>query len=393
MKDNRFEESKQEFLQDYKEAIIKAQKGVFLFGAGKLGDDFYRDLSMSSLDIKGYVDNNSILWGKKKNGVPVVSLQEYMNKYNECLLLISVGAKKRYEILQQLREIGFSDKHDYIENVDVFLQRIEFYVFERLIVPLVQISLTERCTLNCEKCAHACNLVRNDAKDMEIEKAKKTIDDFFAVTDVCKEFVLIGGEPLLYKELPEIVEYIGNKYRDRIQVLSITTNATLMPSDELLKECRKNRVLFRISNYSKTLPYLCEKINRLKQALEDNSIEYILSDETQEWMDYGFDYYDRGDDPKVLRNAFNACRTVCHEIRDGRFYYCVMARAVSENMSLDVGQDDYLSIDIKENDDIKKKLFLYVQGCLPKGYLEMCRFCHGKESEKYPIPAAIQMKV
>ncbi len=64
------------------------------------------------------------------------------------------------------------------------------------------------------------------------------------MVDYCGEFVLIGGEPLLYKELPEVVEYIGNNYRDKIATFSITTNGTILPSAKLRSVCRENNVTF-----------------------------------------------------------------------------------------------------------------------------------------------------
>ena len=38
----------------------------------------------------------------------------------------------------------------------------------------------------------------------------------------------------------------------------------------------------------------------------------------------------------------------------------------------------------------KKQLFEFEMGYSEKGYLDMCRFCRGREAMNYRIPAAVQ---
>ena len=109
------------------------------------------------------------------------------------------------------------------------------------------------------------------------------------------------------------------------------------------------------------------------------------------WMDYGFDYYERKCSNEELVEVFDKCNTPCHEIRENRFYYCVMARSVSDNLSYNVGEDDYLDINKLVGDNGKEEFLKYILGYSEKGYLDMCRFCHGADCKNYPIPAAEQM--
>ena len=81
---------------------------------------------------------------------------------------------------------------------------------------LAQITLTERCSLKCKKCAHACYNVGNQTQDLDLSEVYKSADMFFSKVDYINEFVLIGGEPLLYKGLSKAIVYIGNKYRSQI---------------------------------------------------------------------------------------------------------------------------------------------------------------------------------
>lgn len=204
--------------------------------------------------------------------------------------------------------------------------------------------------------------------------------------------MLIGGEPLLYKHLTEAVEYIGKKYRNQMIRFCITTNGTILPQEELLDVCRKFGVMFRISNYSEQVPYLNDKYQTLTQTLSANEVWYAIADPDGSWMDYGFDYMDRSCDDEGLQKVFEACRTPCREIRGGRYYFCVMARSVSENMGFGVGEDDFLDLE-KLHGDYKKILMEFELGYSEKGYLDMCRHCNGADAKDLTIPVAEQVSV
>ena len=68
-----------------------------------------------------------------------------------------------------------------------------------------------------------------------------------------------------------------------------------------------------------------------------------------------------------------------------------MARSVSDNLNLGVGQEDYLELEGMGQED-QKILLEFHHGFSEKGYLEMCNHCNGKDAEKNPIPAAEQAK-
>ena len=67
-----------------------------------------------------------------------------------------------------------------------------------------------------------------------------------------------------------------------------------------------------------------------------------------------------------------------------------MARSVSENMGLNVGETDYLDLNNLNGDEGKKEFLEYIMGYSEKGYLDMCRYCHGADVVNYKIKAAEQ---
>lgn len=372
--------------------LVRLHDKIYVFGAGILGKNMQEILEYLHM-FGGYIDNDK---EKQKNGVDgkeVISFDQYVKSGRENQIVIAADKKNIPAISRQLSEKGLVINKNYFlyeEFMHRFLPIIMAYVYDTSFVSLAQICLTERCSLKCEKCAHGCFNVGSDASDMDIALAYKSADAFFAKVDICGEFVLIGGEPLLYQQLPEVIAYIGERYRSQIMIFSITTNGTILPKPSVIEMCKKYDVIFRISNYSKELPRLKEKYEQLTALLNENYIAYTLGKPEEEWIDYGFDSLVREADEEELTRVFDACKTPCREIRGDKFYYCVMARSVSDNLGFDVGENDYLDMSSLTGEDYKKRLLEFSVGYSDKGYLDMCRYCNGAEAYQYPVPAAKQ---
>lgn len=368
---------------------------IYIFGAGQMGSQIMHTWCENDM-LMGFIDNDK---RKQQNGYKfykVYSLEDYL-KMKNGIIVVAVGNKVMPEILQQLRDASLSEEKDFYTHT-VFCNRIfpiiSVYFFNKSYVNLTQISLTERCTLKCKKCAHGCFAVNNrTAKDLTLTQVRKSADSFFSKVNFVQEFVLIGGEPLLYQSLAEAIRYIGELYRGQIGIFSITTNGTILPDEQTLNICKKYNVLIRISNYSATLPWLDDSYRKLLDTLRNHDIEYTLGKAEKEWMDYGFDYEKRDASEEELTEVFDDCQTPCREVRENRFYFCVMARSVSENMGFNVGKDDYLDLDLLQGDEGKKELLEFNLGYSEKGHLDMCNYCHGGDVVNYPIPAAEQVNI
>ncbi len=366
-------------------------KRIAVFGAGVIGEEIRAVIEKTGC-FAGFIDNDKEKQMTGMNGVRVRSLQEFLREEKKGLIVIAADKKHIPVITEQLIDEGLKkgiDFYEYKEFMEKVFPVLSVYANGQMYVELAQICLTERCTLKCRKCAHACYAVGAGSQDMSIETAKKSADYFFSHVDIVKEFVLIGGEPFLYQNLGEIIEYIGVNYRDQIVIFSITTNGTIMPNQEILNVCEKYRVTIRISDYSLSIRRLEVKYERLRKVLEDRQIAYTISEKETQWMDYGFESVDRKGGEEELIRVFDECKTPCREIRGSRYYYCVMARSVSDNLKWKCGAEDYLDLKKLKKDD--KKVFLEFQmGFSEKGYLDMCGHCYGADARKHPIPAAEQ---
>lgn len=366
---------------------------IYIFGAGLIGANLVALMQTYGI-LMGFIDNDVQKQCNGYKGCRVYSLEEYMKQY-QGFIVIAADDKNIPDIEGQLERMHLSENKDFLSHTKFFHEVfpiISVYLFGKVYIEIAQISLTECCSLRCRKCAHGCFAVNQDVvKDLTIEQVYKSADSFFGKIDFIYEFVLIGGEPLLYRQLPEAIRYIGRRYREQIGIFSITTNGTILPDRETRKMCKEYGVLFRISNYSMTIPRLKDAYKKLTDLLDEDGIAYELETEEKEWMDYGFDYVNRNADTAGLINVFNGCKTPCREVRENRYYFCVMARSVSENMGFDVGNNDYLDLDALTGENYQREMLEFDLGYSEKGYLDMCNYCHGADAKKHPIPVAEQV--
>lgn len=383
-------------LDDIAEEVMqnfeRHNRKIFLFGAGNIGNDIR--LIMKKYHIfGGFIDNNP---EKQKNGFKgekVLSLNQYLENDEKGLIVVSMAGSIAKEVIKELSGLDLENGTDFFYYMDFMgsiFPILSFYQYGLLYVDTVQISLTERCTLKCKKCAHGCHMVSADSQDMELEVAYESADKFFAAIDWVGEFTLIGGEPFLYKDLENVIEYIGKRYRSKAAIFSITSNGTIIPGQPVLDMCRKYDVLVRISNYSGTLKSLESKYERLQEVLEYNHVQYVLGRRETQWVDYGFETVNHECEEKELIRIFDECKTPCREIRGSKYYYCVMARSISDNLKTGIGEEDYLDMDRLSG---KMEFFEFNIGYSEKGYLDMCKHCNGKDAMQYPIPAAEQMNI
>lgn len=385
-------------LDDYANSMIqmfhRKNRKIYIFGAGLIGADIAPVFEKYQC-FAGYIDNDKYKQSVGVNGRKVISLEQYLMEGSDGIIVIAADKKNIPEIEEQLSAMGLNLERDfwlYTKFMRDVFPVLSVYEYNLSFVEIAQICLTERCTLNCRDCAHGCFAVDNKSQDMSLQLAKESADAFFTRVDMVKEFVLIGGEPFLYGNLSEIIKYIGKKYRDRMIIFSITTNGTILPEERILKLCRLYGVLIRISNYSNTLKQLEKKYGQLEKRLRDYHVSYVMGDYEIQWMDYGFQTVSRQKQENNLIQVFDKCKTPCREIRGNKYYYCVMARSVSDNLKFNIGKEDYLDFnDLAE--DYKRVLLEFEQGYSEKGYLDMCAHCNGAEAMNYVIPAAVQSEV
>ena len=88
------------------------------------------------------------------------------------------------------------------------------------------------CNFRCKLC-NEFSPYYETPKIPALAEVTRDVDRLFALVDTIGKLEISGGEPLLYRPLPELLNYL-NQYNDRFELFSLVTNGSLLFSEETL---------------------------------------------------------------------------------------------------------------------------------------------------------------
>ena len=176
------------------------------------------------------------------------------------------GVKKIYWYYDAFQNTS-KQEIDFFDN-----QCVDLSEWGDLIMPHIELHISDKCNLNCRGCAHFSPLYDEINADFEkkiadIKAIKNLFDDVLRVD-------ILGGEPLLNSELKKyVIELRKILPRSFIQVY---TNGLLIPKldDDVLEEMKKNNIGMSISEYKPTH----EMIDLIRTRLDEYNIRYYVAE-------------------------------------------------------------------------------------------------------------------
>lgn len=188
----------------------------------------------------------------------------------------------------------------------------------------LEVHATNSCNLSCQGCSHYTNVLKGGT--ITPEKLKQDLTPWSEYLEI-ENFAILGGEPLLNKELPELLD-VSREILPQSN-LSITTNALLINNVDqqvFLESLLRNKVLVRVSIHSIKRDYIskinpCIKTLKKWEALGLNlSIEDYVSDWSSRYIEG--DLIEPYED-KNPQESWNICRSkFCTILLDGYIYKC-----------------------------------------------------------------------
>lgn len=197
-----------------------------------------------------------------------------------------------------------------------------------------------KCSLHCKNC---CNLI--PYMKQESFNTQEILADFAFLANHCKIKVLQiqGGELFTH---PDIGKIIANLAQYKIPTITLTTNGSIVPKEELLQVLKDNpNVAIQISNYD-CIP---QKRAKVIEVLEQNGIAYLKYDfmyGNGQWFDYGNVYQKRTSVAQAKANYKGCDEKFCLTFADGILYTCGKIRAINEIYGADMNanRSDYNGI-------------------------------------------------
>lgn len=352
---------------------IENKSRFYLFGAGDYGIQFLR-IFENEIKISGYIDNNV---EKQKNGIygyPCFSLQEIGLKKNEGIV-ITMSQIARVHPIEQLSAAGYIRNIDYFV-IEEFISVYQVYKYNKVYFSSISFLPSTACNLNCKLCLNF-NPYAKKYYVRKLEELKKDVDLFFGCVDHIMLFHISGGEPFLYKNTVDLVEYIENKYGDRIDTLRTVTNGTIVPEDDIFVRLSKCNIEITVDDYRESIPQYNDRFEELIAKLQHYKIKYFIN-KVESWIDLAperTDYSGR-EEEWIIRHR-DSCNQSWQELRDGKLYSCNYA-SYATVAGIAGEQDEEEVYDLtKFTADKKKELVEFRLGYTTKGYTSFCTKCRG----------------
>lgn len=251
-------------------------------------------------------------------------------------------------------------------------------MFEMQHISLVPSSV---CNLNCKFCAAGVPYFRNLITHT-VEEMMDMVSRLLNIVDRIHHIGISGGEPLLYKNLPVLINELM-KFKDQFDLIEIVTNGTMVPSEELIssvKKCGKKFWRFMVDDYGRDIS---KKVPEIVDVLEKNQIEYRVNDYWSEnmwydgWADTGSymeDLHTPEEAAEILKKCAFSAREFCYNIHGGIADPCGKNYARID-AGLEVNPDEYIDLydDSLTAEEQREKIARINNAT----YLDFCRHCNG----------------
>lgn len=365
----------------------KELETVITYGFGQVGQR-YMELFERQFEIKCIVDNNCKLeiW----RDIPIVSQKEMLSIRKTEKIVVFASRTAYASIKKALEKEGLLENIDFCQ-FDTFISNWYWDIKRENTLREVHTSITTKCTFRCKKCNMFMPYFQCEYQ-YKLEDLKQDFELFFSRIDFVYVFSLLGGEPLLNKELSSIIQELNRCYGDKIGRIEIITNGSILPWTELMDVLRECDVTLRISDYSAQIPYR-KRLNEVCDLLEKNKIDYSL-ESSLTWCDFIFPD-ESYEEVKDVRRHMLCCAPEFHGLNDGKFYYCHVAWSAEKAGLTTLKSTDYLELIALDKDDIYecRKIVEHASGNVEGGYISLCKYCMGCGSDnKNYIPVGEQME-
>lgn len=250
-----------------------------LWGAGVEGGQALRYLPKGA-PIQAVIDSDTAKQGQLWNGFPVLSLDDAQKAYPNTKIAIAGGFYS--QLAAMLKEKGLIPDMDFCDWKK--LLGMENWARHRKVHSYrLDVSITQRCTLACEKCNMQRAAYKNPA-DRDLPALLSDLQAYFSCVDFLCEMNILGGEPFLHKDFTSLLAAIGENWRDKIGEIHIFTNGTVLPTADLPEIIRKYGYIIDISDYYTALPRITPAVQRFEALIQKILFRTAIKERIPGWI-------------------------------------------------------------------------------------------------------------
>ena len=355
-----------------------ADRKIYLYPGGVMSKEIIKLINESNVEIAGIIDRKH----QRIADFETIGLDELI--YDEEMVIFLTSSKYECELRDELMEVGYKGIiENFFENRSPQLQKGNS---DEIFLRRMDLVLTTRCTLRCEKCANLMQYYTNPC-DVKLDIILESMRRLLTVIDGIGTVYVLGGEPFIYHQLDEVIQFL--KENNKVNEIRIVTNGTICPCDSnnsLWRNLSDEKVIVQISDYG--------ELSRKKSEIINKCAKYHVNCEVEE----NKFFYDTGGIKKrnrsnlELEKVFADCSTLCRSLYNGELHYCPRSSHGVDLGIIKKRNEDFVDL-INEFDDeiLKEKVIGLLE---KKDFVEACDHCDirvaGYYEKKYP--AAVQSK-
>jgi MoaA/NifB/PqqE/SkfB family radical SAM enzyme len=258
------------------------------------------------------------------------------------------------------------------DAIKVFIEKVfKYYRWKIDRKFIFEVHLADHCNLNCSCCSHFSPIAEECF--LNVDDYKKDCEQIARIT---KKYVyrihLMGGEPLLHKNIVEIIEITRSNFEK--STIAIVTNGILLDKMDakFWNACKQYNAMIFLTLYP---------VNLNMKKIYEQALQYGVAIGN---FGTGYKMKFRKDtlDEKGIQNkkhSYRKCKALCPQLYKGKFYMCqkpAYVKYINKYFSSEfvVSPEDY--IDIYQTNTIKT-LWKYLRKPIP-----FCRYCNKDATDR-----------
>lgn len=377
----------------------RSSRPLIIFGASVAGEALLHACRHRGLQVVAFCDNNKAKTDQPWMDTEVIHSSQIRQRYPDAVFII--GVIDIADIVRQLAELGFHDwlpaselldgfelgpytfsrSPDFVRHVvaTCIVSHNSFAYPDRLYLHSVDVVITERCSLRCQKCSNLMQYYSRP-EDAGVDSLQQAIGALCGAVDRISEARVIGGEPLMHKQWIEVTRILLDK--PNIDKVVIFTNGTLLPAAPKLEAIASPKLLFIITDYGS----LSRNIAPLCHLLDEHHILYVRSPAAG-WTDCAsLDRHQRSAEKN--QDVFkNCCAKNLFTLKDGRLYRCPFAANAASLGAVPAAEGDSVALTEMPRADLRHRLQHFIQETT---VISSCDFCNGRRLDDPCIEPARQ---
>ncbi len=250
------------------------------------------------------------------------------------------------------------------------------------LISRIAVSVTNQCSLRCRDCNNLMPYCK-ERFVIDVEEQIHDLKKLLFYTDGIVNVEVIGGEPFVYRQLPQLLQYLCKE--PKIRFIEITSNGTVLPPKETLELLADSKVCVLLSDYGKIN---AEKVRKTYHYLKQNNI-CVRNLKNRKWILPGNIERRKKSKWRMKYEYFHCfARKDCRTLYKGKLYVCGRAPILDE---LGLLKNDSSFFNIRTMDARKEAGKRQIHKFFKNSYAECCSYCDCSSDFSYWVESGIQI--